>query len=84
MAYRVRKLELQSQSKGDLTMLELQAPELRPLLKELLRELLTQDRNFLAELLYEVMEDVAMARAIAEGKDSENVGRDEIFALLEF
>jgi hypothetical protein len=27
------------------------------------------------------MEDVAMAKAIAEGKDSENVGRDEIFEL---
>jgi hypothetical protein len=29
------------------------------------------------------MEDVAMAKAIAEGKDSENVGRDEIFELFE-
>jgi hypothetical protein len=30
-----------------------------------------------------IMEDVAMAKAIAEGKDSENVGRDEIFELFE-
>jgi hypothetical protein len=43
----------------------------------------TQERDLLAELIYEVMEDVAMAKAIAEGKNSENVGRDEIFALLE-
>ncbi|WP_176453251.1 hypothetical protein [Pseudanabaena sp. SR411] len=61
----------------------LEAQDLRPLLKELLREMFTQERDLLAELIYEVMEDVAMARAIAEGKDSENVGRDEIFALLE-
>jgi hypothetical protein len=61
----------------------LEAQDLRPLLKELLREMFTQERDMLAELIYEVMEDVAMARAIAEGKDSENVGRDEIFALLE-
>ncbi|TYQ29318.1 hypothetical protein PseudUWO310_12840 [Pseudanabaena sp. UWO310] len=64
-----------------MTMLE--AQDLRPLLKELLREMFTQERDLLAELIYEVMEDVAMARAIAEGKDSENVDRDEIFALLE-
>ena len=61
----------------------LEAQDLRPVLKELLREMFTQERDLLAELIYEVMEDVAMARAIAEGKDSENVGRDEIFALLE-
>jgi hypothetical protein len=61
----------------------IEAQDLRPLLKELLREMFTQERDLLAELIYEVMEDVAMARAIAEGKDSENVERDEIFALLE-
>ncbi|WP_271251579.1 hypothetical protein [Pseudanabaena sp. Chao 1811] len=61
----------------------LEAQDLRPLLKELLREMFTQERDMLAELIYAVMEDVAMARAIAEGKNSENVGRDEIFALLE-
>jgi hypothetical protein len=60
----------------------LEAQDLRPLLKELLREMFTQERDLLAELIYEVMEDVAMARAIAEGKDSENVERNEIFALL--
>lgn len=35
------------------------------------------------DLVYEAMEDEAMARAIAEGKDSENVSRDEIFELFE-
>jgi hypothetical protein len=64
-------------------MVEVQAQDLKALLKELLRELLTQERDLLAELIYEVMEDIALARAIAEGKDSENVERDEIFALLE-
>lgn len=62
---------------------DLQAEELKPLLKELLRELLIQERGLLVNLVYEVMEDVAMAKAIAEGKDSENVSRDEIFELFE-
>ncbi|MFN5856302.1 MAG: hypothetical protein ACK456_10460 [Pseudanabaenaceae cyanobacterium] len=61
----------------------LESQDLRPLLKELLREMFTQERDLLAELIYEVMEDVAMAKAITEGKDDENVERDEIFALLE-
>lgn len=64
-------------------MLEVQAEQLKPLLKELLHELLLQERDWLANLVYEVMEDVAITRAIEEGKDSENVGRDEVFALLE-
>jgi hypothetical protein len=63
--------------------LEIEAQALRPLLKELLHELLLQQRGMLTELIYEVMENVALARAIAEGKDGENVERDEIMALLE-
>lgn len=64
-------------------MLDIPAEQLKLLLKELLREMFTQERDLLTELIYEVMEDVAMARAIAEGRDSENVGRDEIFELLQ-
>jgi hypothetical protein len=64
-------------------MLEVQAEQLKPLLKEVLHELLLQERDWLATLVYEVMEEVALARAIAEGKDSENVGRNEIFELFE-
>lgn len=64
-------------------MLDSQIQELKPMLKELVHELLEQDRDFLKELIYEVMEDVAMAKAIQEGKDTENVSREEIFALLE-
>lgn len=61
----------------------LDAQELRPMLKEVLREMLTQDRDLFTELIYEVLEDMAMAKAIAEGQDGENVECNEIFALLE-
>ncbi|MEG3440128.1 hypothetical protein V0288_23565 [Pannus brasiliensis CCIBt3594] len=64
-------------------MLESQIQELKPMLKELLHELLVQEQDLVKELIYEVMEELAMANAIKEGKDSENVSRDEIFALLE-
>ncbi len=64
-------------------MLDVQAEELKPLLKELLHELLTQERSWFMDLVYEAMEDAAMGRAIAEGKDRENVSRDQIFELFE-
>ena len=64
-------------------MLDVQAEELKPLLKELLHELLIQERSWFMDLVYEAMEDEAMARAIAEGKNGENVSRDEIFELFE-
>jgi hypothetical protein len=60
-------------------MLNMQSEELKPLLKEVLHELLIQERGWLVDLVYEVMEDVAMAKAIAVDKDCENVSRDEIY-----
>ncbi|MFM7437309.1 MAG: hypothetical protein ACKO2V_01690 [Snowella sp.] len=63
-------------------MLETQTQDLKPLVKEALRELLIQDRETLLDLIYEVMEDIALAKAIEKGLDGENVSREEIFALL--
>ncbi len=64
-------------------MSSVQVEELKPLLKEVLYELLMQERGWILDLFYEAMEEIAMAKAIAEGNDSENVGRDEIFELFE-
>ncbi|MEB3175946.1 MAG: hypothetical protein VKN60_12300 [Cyanobacteriota bacterium] len=71
-------------------MLETQTHDLKPLVREVLQELLIQDRETLLiqdretlrDLIYEVMEDIALARAIEEGLDDENVSREEVFALL--
>jgi hypothetical protein len=63
-------------------MLETQSQELKPIIKEVLHELLLQERETLTDLIYEVMEDIALAKAIEEGLDGENVSREEIFALL--
>jgi hypothetical protein len=63
-------------------MLETQSQELKPIIKEVLHELLLQERETLTDLIYEVMEDIALAKAIEEGLDGENVSREEVFALL--
>lgn len=63
-------------------MLELQAQDLKPLLKELLHDLLVQEKEMLTELIYEVMEDMALAKAIDEGNMTKNINREDIFSLL--
>jgi hypothetical protein len=60
-----------------------QKQALKPILKKLLYEILTQEPDLLKELIYEVIEDIAIANAIKEGINSDNVSREEVFALLE-
>ena len=63
-------------------MLENQAQALKPIVKDILHELLLQERETLTDVIYEVIEDIALAKAIEEGLDDENVSREEIFSLL--
>jgi hypothetical protein len=63
-------------------MLENQAQALKPIVKEILHELLLQERETLTDVIYEVIEDIALAKAIEEGLHDENVSREEIFSLL--
>ena len=62
-------------------MLEDQAQSLKSFVKEVLHELLLQERETLTDVIYEVIEDIALAKAIEEGLDDENVSREEIFGL---
>lgn len=63
-------------------MLEDQAQALKSIVKEVLHELLLQERETLTDVIYEVIEDMALAKAIEEGLHDENVSREEIFSLL--
>ncbi len=63
-------------------MLEDQVQALKSIVKEVLHELLLQERETLTDVIYEVIEDIALAKAIEEGLDDENVSREEIFSLL--
>lgn len=57
--------------------------QLKELLKSAIVELLRDNREEFSELLAEVIEDMAMERAIEEGNSTEIVSRDTIFQLLE-
>jgi hypothetical protein len=45
--------------------------------------LIRDNREEVSEFLAEIIEDIAMERAIAEGETTELVNRDSIFQLLE-
>lgn len=62
---------------------ELRSPAFKQLLKEALTETLQEQRNFLHEIFAEVIEDMALAEAIRQGRETEPVSRDAIFQVLE-
>jgi hypothetical protein len=61
----------------------LNSDQLKAALKSAIVELLQDNKAEFSELLAEIIEDIAMERAIAEGKTTELVSRDTIFQLLE-
>jgi hypothetical protein len=55
---------------------------IKSLLKETLIELLEERREEFSELLLEVLEDVALARAIREGERTGLVDKNEILEII--
>lgn len=56
---------------------------LKEILKTAMAEMLEERRNLVRDLIEEALEDVAPSRAIEEGKQSPEVGRDEVFRLFD-
>ncbi|NJL56761.1 hypothetical protein HC928_17625 [bacterium] len=63
--------------------LSLNETQLKDLMKTAILEIFQERRDLLQELIAEALEDIAMIEAIDEGKDSEPVSREAIFAILE-
>ncbi len=55
--------------------------QLKEILKSAIIELLKDKREEFSELLAEVIEDIALERAIAEGETTEFVSREVIFSI---
>jgi dsDNA-binding SOS-regulon protein len=56
---------------------------LKEILKSAIIELLRDNREEVSDFLAELIEDVAMEQAIAEGETTELTSRDSVFQLLE-
>jgi hypothetical protein len=57
--------------------------QLKDALKAALMEVLEERADLLRDVLAEVMEDIALVRAIQDGETSEPVSREEVFRLLD-
>lgn len=57
--------------------------QLKEVFKTALIEVLQERKELVRELLEEIFEDIAFSKAIAEGEESPQVSRKEIFELLE-
>ena len=57
--------------------------QLKDLLKEAILELMQERRDELEEMFAEVIEDLALARAIEEGESTETVTKAEVLQALE-
>jgi hypothetical protein len=56
--------------------------QLKASIKAAVAEVLEERRDLLHQAVEEALEDVALARAIEEGQNTELIARDEVFKLL--
>ena len=63
--------------------LNLDDEDTKKLLKQAILEILQEKNEIFYEALAEVLEDIALAKAIEEGEESEVISRSELFRLLE-
>ena len=57
--------------------------QIKELIKSAILEIFQERRDLFQELVAEALEDLALVKAIDEGKDSEAVSREAIFSILE-
>lgn len=63
--------------------LSLSETQLKDLIKTAILEIFQERHDLFQDLVTEALEDIALIKAIDEGKDSQLVSRDTIFAILE-
>jgi hypothetical protein len=56
---------------------------LKEALKAALLEVIEERSDLLRDIVAEVIEDIALARAIREGEESELVSREDVFGILD-
>ncbi len=66
-----------------MTEISLDENKLKELLKIALLEVFQEQKELFSDLLAEVIEEIALEKAIKEGENTEPVSRDGIFKLLE-
>jgi hypothetical protein len=65
-----------------MTELNLDEEKIKQLFKTALTEVIQEQKEVFADLLAEIIEDIALEKAIKEGEDTETVSREAIFQIL--
>jgi hypothetical protein len=68
---------------GTMTQAAMDDARLKALFKTALVELLEERKDLLRDVIEETLEDIALTRAIEEGRRTEEVSRAEVISLLE-
>ncbi|MFQ5672725.1 MAG: hypothetical protein ACE5G9_06495 [Nitrospinales bacterium] len=63
--------------------ISMEEEEIKKIFKQALLEVLQERKDIFYDVLSEVMEDLALAKAIKEGGTTESVSKEEIFQTLE-
>ncbi|MFB2882213.1 hypothetical protein [Floridanema aerugineum] len=66
-----------------MTEITLHSDQFKEVLKATIIELFQENREEFYQLFSEIIEDIAMERAIQEGEETETVSREAIFKILE-
>ncbi|MGR3320286.1 MAG: hypothetical protein ACUZ8O_17615 [Candidatus Anammoxibacter sp.] len=56
---------------------------LKDVFKEAVIEAIEQRKDLIHDIVSDAIEDIAMTNAIKEGENTESVGKDEIYDILE-
>ena len=66
-----------------MTEISLDEGRIKELMKQAVLEVLKERRDLISDVFAEVIEDLALAKAIKEGESTESVTREEVFKTLE-
>jgi len=81
-AWRVRSVIILGKE-GAMTQVPMDDARLKALFKTALVEVLEERKDLLRDAIEETLEDIALARAIEEGRRTGEVSRGEVFSVLE-
>ncbi|MBL7164046.1 MAG: hypothetical protein ISS57_15725 [Anaerolineales bacterium] len=56
---------------------------IKELLKQAMLELIQEQKDLFSDLFADAIEDIALVNAIKEGQETESVGREDVFQILE-
>lgn len=65
------------------TNISIEQNQLKQVIKEVILEVISENKQEFSTFVTDILEEIALSKAIEEGEETELVDRDSIFAILE-